>query len=61
MSQHIYGVLDSQDCHVDVSLSERGAKCYATRNGYKSVSIRYNSGYNVQVVAEKKNGKWVEA
>jgi len=54
-----YGVLDSNGCHIDVSLTEKGAKNYATRHGYTKVSIRYNSGYTVQVVAEKVNNKWV--
>lgn len=57
--QHVYGVLDSNNCHIDVSLSLLGAKQYATRHGYKQVSIRYNCGYNVDVVATKQaNGKW---
>ena len=55
-----YGVLDSNNCHIDVSKTERGAKNYATRHGYKTVSIRYNSGYNVVVVAEKIYNKWVK-
>lgn len=56
---NIYGVLDSNNCHIDTSKTLQGAKNYATRNGYDKVSIRYNSGYNVQVVAEKINNKWL--
>ena len=56
--QNIYGVLDSNNCHIDVSNSEKGAKNYATRHGYNKVSIRFNCGYNVQVIAEKINNKW---
>ena len=59
--QHIYGVLDRNDCHIDVSMTERGAKNYATRHGYKTVSIRYNCGYNVQVIAVKNGKKWERA
>lgn len=46
--------------HTDVSKSERGAKCYATRNGYDTVSIRYNCGYAVEIVAKRVNGKWIK-
>ena len=56
---NIYGVLDSNDCHIDISTSLKGAKRVATRNGYKKVSIRYNGSCHVKIVAEKVNGKWV--
>lgn len=56
---NIYGVVNSSGEHIDVSKSERGAKQYATRNGYDRVSIRFNAGYNVQVIAQRaSNGKW---
>jgi hypothetical protein len=54
-----YGIIDSNDCHIDVSLSEKGAKNYATRHGYNKVSIRYNGGYIVKVLAYKVQSKWV--
>lgn len=57
---NIYGVLDSNGCHVDVSNSERGAKNYATRHGYDVVTVRYNSGYNADSIATKINGKWLQ-
>lgn len=53
----VYGVL-SNDVHVDVSKTLKGAKNYATRNGFNVVTIRYNSGYIASQVAEKVNGKW---
>jgi plastocyanin domain-containing protein len=56
--QHTYGILDRDQCHIDVSSTERGAKNYATRNGYKAVSVRYNCGYNVRVIAVKNGKKW---
>jgi hypothetical protein len=56
--QHTFGVVDSKGIHVDVSKTERGAKIYATRNGYDKVSVRFNSGFICHVVAEKINGKW---
>lgn len=53
----IYGVLDFNQCHIDVSESLLGAKQYATRNGYGIVSRR--SEYHVTVMAYKKDGKWI--
>ena len=55
---NIYGVVNSEGVHIDTSNTERGAKIYATRNGYSKVSIRYNMGYVVRVLAEKVNGVW---
>lgn len=53
----IYGVLDSNDCHIDICMTEKGAKRFATNQGYKTVS--YRKEYNVTIVATKVNGKWV--
>ena len=55
---NIYGII-SKGIHTDVSKTERGAKIYATKNGYNQVSIRFNCGYNVAIIAEKVNNKWV--
>ena len=52
-----YGVLVG-GAHVDVSKSLHGAKCYATRNNYLSVSIRYNCGYIAEEIWHKYTGKW---
>lgn len=57
--QHIYGVVDKDQTHIDISTSEKGAKQYATRNGYKEISIRYNCGYVTEIIAIKKGRKWV--
>jgi len=57
--QKTFGVLNHEGVHIDVSKSLKGAKNYATRNGYTKVSIRYNMGYIASIVAEKINGKWV--
>lgn len=55
-----YGIIDSNGCHIDVSKTEKGAKSYASRRGYKKVSIRYNCGYDVEIIAIKgANGRWV--
>ena len=56
--QNIYGVLYG-GVHNDVSKTERGAKIYATKNGFDTVSVRYNCGYNVAIVAKKEGEKWV--
>jgi hypothetical protein len=56
--QHTYGVLNAQGIHTDVSKTERGAKQYATLNGYTQVSIRFNGGYNAVIIAEKKGNRW---
>ena len=53
-----YGTLDSSNCHHDTSNTLRGAKCYATRNGYDQVSIRYSCSMTVAVIAKKMGGKW---
>lgn len=60
MVNNIFGVVNSDGIHTDVSRSERGAKRYATLNGYDKVSVRYNGGYVVEIVAVKKNKKWVD-
>lgn len=55
--QNIYGVL-IDGAHHDVSSTERGAKNYATRNGYLTVTVRYNGGYIAEQIAHKYTGKW---
>jgi hypothetical protein len=50
-----YGVTDTQGSYTDVSNSERGAKNFATRNGYTEVYIRFNSGYHIDLVSTKLN------
>lgn len=57
-NKDIYGVLIN-DAHIDVSKSLKGAKQYATRNGYNIVTVRYNCGYTATVVAKRLNGKWL--
>lgn len=60
MVNYVFGVVNSEGIHTDVSNSERGAKRYATLNGYDKVSVRYNLGNVVEVVAEKVGKKWVD-
>ena len=56
-TQNIYGVL-IDGVHVDVSNTEKGAKQYATRHGYLTVTVRYNCGYIAEQIAHKYTGKW---
>lgn len=57
-SNHTYGVLDRDGCHIDVSRSVRGAKCYATRNGYLTVTVRFNMSCIAVQIWHKYTGKW---
>ena len=60
MNNNTYGVITGSDnIYVDTSNTLKGAKRYATINGYKKVGIRYNNGYVVKVLAIKFNNKWV--
>jgi hypothetical protein len=52
----VYGVTDNTNKHTDTSNTLLGAKQYATRNGYKCVSVRI--GYNVTLLEYKYLGKW---
>lgn len=54
----VFGVLDSNGCHVDVSKTERGAKRYARLNGYNKVTCRFE--YNALILFELVNNKWKE-
>ena len=49
---NIFGITES-GVHYDVSKTEKGAKRYATIHGFRKVSIRFNGGYIVTVIAEK--------
>ncbi len=55
---HMYGVIMSNGTHCDTSTTEKGAKNYATRHGYKEVSRRLNCGYSVEIVAHRAGSKW---
>jgi len=58
IAQLIYGVLTRNNCHIDISSSERGAKQMATARGYKVVSARNVYTGCVYIVARKVNGRW---
>ena len=52
----IYGSTDNNNIHTDTSNTLLGAKQYATRNGFKNVSVRI--GYNVTLLEYKQSGNW---
>ena len=52
----VYGSTDNTNTHTDTSKTLLGAKQYATRNGFKNVSIRV--GYNVTLLEYKDNNTW---
>ena len=52
----IYGSTNNNNIHTDTSTTLLGAKQYATRNGYRNVSVRI--GYNVTLLEYKLRGNW---
>lgn len=58
MTTHTYGVL-SNGAHIDVSNSLQGAKIFATKHGYTTVTVRYNCGYIAKEICKKINNKWI--
>ena len=52
----IYGSTNNNNIHTDTSNTLLGAKQYATRNGYKNVSVRI--GYNVTLLEYKQENNW---
>jgi hypothetical protein len=54
-----YGIINHEGEYFDCSNTERGAKLYATKNHYKKVYIRYGGSYNIALISEKINGKWI--
>lgn len=57
MKNHTFGVAP-RGAYSDVSRTERGAKNYATRHGYKAVFIRFDGSMNIALRAEKIGKKW---
>ena len=52
----IYGSTNNNNVHTDTSNTLLGAKQYATRNGFKNVSVRI--GYNITLLEYKQQNKW---
>lgn len=57
METKIFGILDNDNCLIDISKTERGCKRYATIHGY--TEIGYRIGYNAFTLAKKVGKKWV--
>lgn len=55
----IYGVVNNEGVHIDISRSLTYTKRYATIHGYTQISRRPNFGYGVFIEYEKINSKWV--
>lgn len=56
-NNNIYGIVHNGE-HIDISRNLTATKAYATKNGYKEVSVRYNAGYSVSIIASKIDGRW---
>ncbi|HGE7051739.1 TPA: hypothetical protein ACGCAJ_004732 [Serratia marcescens] len=56
--QTIYGVVMSNGSHCDTSLTEQGAKIYATRHGYTQVTARRRGGMEAEIIAHRDGKKW---
>ena len=54
----VYGVVQSDGSHCDCSLTEKGAKQFATRHGYTAITRRANGGYFAPVIARRKGKRW---
>ena len=56
MEAKIYGILDTNNCLIDISKSEKGCKQYATKNEYNKIG--YRIGYNVFLTHIKIGKRW---
>lgn len=57
MEAKIYGILDENNCLIDISKSEKGCKRYATINNYNKIG--YRIGYNAFISHIKIGNRWV--
>ena len=56
---YIYGVIDRNNCLLDISKSETGCKRYATMNNYTKIGCRNVNSYNAIITHQKINNKWI--
>lgn len=54
----IYGIIDSNNCLIDISKSEIGTKRYATKNGYNKIGYRNCNSYNAIITHERIGKRW---
>jgi hypothetical protein len=59
MSKNTFGICNNNGEYFEISKTEKGAKNYATRNGYKIIYMRFNLSLNIAPFAYKKNNKWL--
>ena len=57
---NIHGIINNNNCLIDISKSEQTTKRYATINGYNKIGCRNVNSYNARITHEKINKKWVE-
>ena len=55
---YIYGIINKDNCLIDISRNEKSCKRYATLNGYNKIGCRNVNSYNAMLVAEKVDGRW---
>lgn len=55
----LWGVITHKGEYIEVSKTQHGAKCYATRNGYTRIGARPNGGYNVINVLVRVGNRWI--
>jgi len=53
-----YGIINNEGIYYDTSFTLRGAKRYATINGYTRVGKRFDCGYHITELSIKINNKW---
>ena len=53
-----YGIINNEGIYFDTSRTIKGAKRYATINGYTRVGKRFNYGYHITELSIKINNKW---
>jgi len=59
MNNHTYGSALESGAYFDSARTLKGAKNYATRHGFTAVYIRFNGGHVIELVSEKRAGKWI--
>ena len=54
---YIHGIINNNNCLIDISKSEQTTKRYATINGYNKIGCRNVNSYNARITHEKINKK----
>ena len=56
----IYGIINKDNCLIDISKSLRGCKRHASIHGYNKIGYRNVNSYNAIISHEKIKNKWVK-